>query len=241
MSKLFTDYFKTPYEKITQKYGGVFTINTNQQKNVKDNDTHKKDDDDYDSDKKKAKKNKKKENENNKKKAREKTMALKNGLSNLPNKLRKASSMKLKQKNKIEKLAKLRKNENVDQTKNYQKKHKKSLSNHWDFNSLMNSNISIKKYFKMFFSVSVLNFLSLHFRNIPNEVYMSGECYDLKHSELLQLFLILSKSKIIFTYRNNFLLNLVNTDKKKEQQEREQERKLKRKQKRKQKQKQRRN
>ncbi|CRG95692.1 cysteine protease ATG4, putative [Plasmodium gallinaceum] len=71
-------------------------------------------------------------------------------------------------------------------------------------------NLSIKKYFKMLVTVSFLNYLPLHLRNISNNVYICGMQLNLKDSELFKIFLILSKSKILFTYRSNILLKINN-------------------------------
>ncbi|CRH03964.1 cysteine protease ATG4, putative [Plasmodium relictum] len=73
-------------------------------------------------------------------------------------------------------------------------------------------NLSIKKYFKMLVTVSFLNYLPLHLRNISNNVYISGTIFNLKDPESFKIFLILCKSKILLTYRSNFLLKISNSN-----------------------------
>ncbi|GAW83043.1 cysteine protease ATG4 [Plasmodium gonderi] len=85
----------------------------------------------------------------------------------------------------------------------HQNKSKYKLINY--FNSIK-YNLSIKRYFKMLISVSIFNYFPLNFRNISNNAYMCGKRFNLKDSESFKLFLILCKSKVLFTYRSNFLL-----------------------------------
>ncbi|VWU49614.1 cysteine protease ATG4, putative [Hepatocystis sp. ex Piliocolobus tephrosceles] len=79
--------------------------------------------------------------------------------------------------------------------------------------SRIKHDFSIKQYFKMLVTVSIFNYLPLNIRNISNDVYICGKYFDLTDSEYFNIFIILCKSKILFTYRSNFLLKIGNSNK----------------------------
>ncbi|KNG76480.1 hypothetical protein PFMG_02589 [Plasmodium falciparum IGH-CR14] len=97
------------------------------------------------------------------------------------------------------------KNKNVDDLYSYQNKSKYKILNY--FNNFK-YNFSIKRYFKILVNVSLLNYLPLNLRNISNKVYIFGLCLNLKNPDEMKIFLILCKSKILFTYRSNFLIRI---------------------------------
>ncbi|EUD73769.1 hypothetical protein YYG_00857 [Plasmodium vinckei petteri] len=81
----------------------------------------------------------------------------------------------------------------------------------YDFINYLNnikSNFSIINYFKMLVNVSIYNYIPFNLRNISNDAYVCGNSFILKDSNSLKLFLILCKSKILFTYRSNFLIKI---------------------------------
>lgn len=69
-------------------------------------------------------------------------------------------------------------------------------------------NLSLRRYFKMLVTVSIFNYLPLNLRNLSNTAYMCGKRFNLKDVESFKLFLILCKSKVLFTYRSNFRLKI---------------------------------
>ncbi|ANQ10657.1 Uncharacterized protein PCOAH_00049590 [Plasmodium coatneyi] len=69
-------------------------------------------------------------------------------------------------------------------------------------------NLSLRRYFKMLVTVSIFNYLPLNLRNFSNAAYMCGKRFNLKDVESFKLFLILCKSKVLFTYRSNFRLKI---------------------------------
>ncbi|KJP89826.1 hypothetical protein AK88_00537 [Plasmodium fragile] len=69
-------------------------------------------------------------------------------------------------------------------------------------------NLSLRRYFKMLVTVSIFNYLPLNMRNLSNTAYMCGKRFNLKDVESFKLFLILCKSKVLFTYRSNFRLKI---------------------------------
>ncbi|EDL47053.1 hypothetical protein, conserved [Plasmodium vivax] len=69
-------------------------------------------------------------------------------------------------------------------------------------------NLSLRRYFKMLVTVSIFNYLPLNLRNLSNTAYMCGKRFNLKDEESFKLFLILCKSKVLFTYRSNFRLKV---------------------------------
>ncbi|SBS97662.1 autophagy-related protein 4, putative [Plasmodium ovale] len=97
------------------------------------------------------------------------------------------------------------KNKNDEQMHYHKNKSKYKLVNY--FNNVKH-NFSIKRYFKMLVTVSMFNYLPLNLRNISNYVYICGKCFNLKDSEMFRIFLIVCKSKVLFTYRSNFLLKI---------------------------------
>ncbi|SOV18812.1 cysteine protease ATG4, putative [Plasmodium gaboni] len=97
------------------------------------------------------------------------------------------------------------KNKNVEDFYSYQNKSKYKILN---YINNFKYNFSIKRYFKILVNVSLLNYLPLHLRNISNKVYIFGLCLNLKNPDEMKIFLILCKSKILFTYRSNFLIRI---------------------------------
>ncbi|ETB59576.1 hypothetical protein YYC_03022 [Plasmodium yoelii 17X] len=131
----------------------------------------------------------------------------KNGQENMPN------MGGIYDKKKSKKIQPKKYGNNLSNIKN---KTSEDLYNHnnkskYDFINYLNnikSNFSIINYFKMLVNVSIYNYIPFNFRNISNDAYVCGNSFILKDPNSLKLFLILCKSKILFTYRSNFLIKI---------------------------------
>ncbi|SCM07843.1 cysteine protease ATG4, putative [Plasmodium chabaudi adami] len=130
-----------------------------------------------------------------------------NGQANMPN------MDGINDKNVFKKIQSKKYGNNLINTKN---KISEDLYSHnnkskYDFINYLNnikSNFSIINYFKMLVNVSIYNYIPFNLRNISNDAYVCGNSFILKDPNSLKLFLILCKSKILFTYRSNFLIKI---------------------------------